>query len=149
LGPLESYRAEQNRLGEYERLVFTSWLPVYLQSDRVRVGAIVNETTPVTFTWRAESGPTVLTTSLAEAAGLALPAAETAAPLPVAAGRTLPARRITAPTLRFGQVVLRDVPVYVLGPEGEDLGALIGRDGFTENLVQLELERLRLVVGAK
>lgn len=149
LGPLESYRAEQSRLAEYERLVFTSWLPIYLQSERVRVGAILNETTPVTFTWRSETGPTVLTASMAEAAGLALPAAETAVPLPVAAGRTLPARRVTATTLRFGQVLLRDVPVHVLGPEGEDLGATIGPDAFTEHVAQLELDRLRLVLRPK
>lgn len=149
LGPLETYRGEQSRLAEYERLVFTSWLPVYLQSQRVRVGAILNETTPVTFTWRPETGPTVLTASMAEAAGLALPAAETAVPLLVAAARTLPARRVTATTLRFGQVVLRDVPVHVLGPEGEDLGATIGPDAFTEHVVQLELDRLRLVLRPK
>jgi hypothetical protein len=149
LGPLENYRDEQSRLDEYERLVFTSWLPIYLQSDRVRVGAILNETTPVTFTWRPESGPTVLTASMIEAASLALPAAETAVPLPVGSGRTLSARRSTVPALRFGQVVLRDVPVQVLGPEGEDLGAMIGPDAFTNDEVKVELERLRLVIQAE
>jgi len=149
LGPLENYRAEQSRLNEYERLVFTPWLPIYLQSDRVRVGAILNETTPVTFTWQPESGPTILTTSMIQAAGLTLPAAETAAPLPVAPGRTPSARRSTVPALRFGQVVLRDVPVQVLGSEGEDLGATIGLDAFTGLDVKIELERLRMVIQEK
>ena len=149
LGPLEAYREEQRRLVEYEQIVFTPWLPVYLQSERIRVGAILNETTPVTFTWRPESGPTVLTTSMIEAAGLAPPTAETAVPLPVASGRTLLARRITVPAIRFGQVVLRDAPVYVLGPDGEDLGATIGPDAFTDADVKIELERLRLVIKSR
>ncbi len=149
LGPLESYRDEQSRLDEYERLAFTSWLPVYLQSDRIRVGGILNETTPITFTWRPESGPTVLTTAMVESAGLEMPAADTAVPLPVAPGRTLAARSMTVPALRFGQTVLRDLQVHVLGPEGEDLGAMIGPDAFAEQAVTLELDRLRLVIRAK
>ena len=146
LGPLESYRAELSRLDEYERLVFTPWLPAYLQSGRMRVGAILNETTPITFSWHAESGPTVLSESMIEAAGLELPGAGAAVPLPLGKGRTLTARRMTVPALRFGQVVLRDVPVHVLGPDGEDVGAMIGRDAFEGYDVKPELARLQLLI---
>ncbi len=149
LGPLESYRAAQSRLGECERLAFTPWLPVYLQSGRIRVGAVLNETAPVVFTWQPEGGPTVLTTSMMEAAGLPLPPAETAVPWPVGTGRLVSARRGVVPAIRFGRVLLRDVPVYVLGADGEDLGARISPDAFSDQAVTVELERLRLAIQPK
>ena len=126
LGPLENYLADLRRLDEYERLVFTPWLPIYLQSGRIRAGGILNETTPITFSWDAEGGPTILSESMVEAAGLELPASAAAVSLPLGSGRTLTARRMIVPALRFGQVVLRDVPVHVSGPDGEDVGAIIG-----------------------
>ena len=104
------------------------WLPIYLQSGRIRAGGILNETTPFTFSWQADGGPTILSESMIEAAGLELPASATAVPLPLGSGRTLTARRMIVPALRFGQVVLRDVPVHVSGPDGEDVGAIIGPD---------------------
>jgi hypothetical protein len=35
LGPLESYLADLRRLEDYERLVFTPWLPIYIQSGQL------------------------------------------------------------------------------------------------------------------
>ena len=81
-----------------------------------------------------------------EAAGLALPAEAPSVPLAMGSGRTLDARPLTVPTLRFGQVVLREVPVYVLGPEGEDLGASIGPAAFAGYDVQEERARLQLTI---
>lgn len=146
LGPLEDYQADLRRLDEYERLVFTAWLPIYLQSGRIRAGGILNETTPITFSWHAESGPTVLSESMAEAAGLELPASETAVLLPLGSGRTLTARRMIVPALRLGQVVLRDVPVHVLGPDGEDVGAIIGADALAGYDVKVEPARLQMSI---
>lgn len=146
LGPLESYRAQLRRLEEYEQLVFTPWSPIYLQSGRIRVGAILNEQTPLTFSWHADDRPTVLTETMLEAAGVELAAGAATVPLAVGPGRTLAARPATVPTLRFGSVVLGDVPVYVLGPEGEDLGACIGAAAFAGYDVQEERARLQLIV---
>lgn len=146
LGPLESYLAELRRLEDYERLVFTPWLPIYVQSGQMRFGAILNEQTPITFSWHADDGSTVLTEAMLEAAGVEIPADATAVPLPMGRNRTLTARQMTVPALRFGQVVLRDVPVHVLGPEGEDVGARIGPAAFTDYDVQEERARLRLTI---
>lgn len=146
LGPLETYLAQLRRLDEYEPLVFTPWSPIYLQSGRTRVGAILNEQAPLMFSWHADDRPTVLTETMLEAAGLALPAEAPSVPLAMGSGRTLDARPLTVPTLRFGQVVLREVPVYVLGPEGEDLGASIGPAAFAGYDVQEERARLQLTI---
>lgn len=61
-------------------------------------------------------------------------------------GRRAAARRVVVPALRFGRHVLENVPVWVLPPEAEDVGALIGPQAFTDCGVRLEPERLRLVI---
>jgi hypothetical protein len=146
LGPLENYLPELRRLDEYERLVFTPWLPMYLQSGRIRTGAILNDTTPITFSWHAEGGPTILSESMVEAAGLELPARAAAVALPLGTGRTLTARPLIVPSLRLGQFVLRDVPVHVSGPDGEDAGAIITADALVGYDVTVEPARLQLTI---
>ena len=144
LGPLENYLAELRRLDEFERLVFTSWVPFYIQSDRMRIGAILNERTPITFSWDPDDGPTVLTESMLEAAGVELPPDAPAVALLLRPNRPVVGRQMTVPALRFGSLVLRDLPVYVLGPDGEDLGAMIGPGAFTGYDVHVEPARLQI-----
>jgi len=147
LGPMTGgYATQIRRLGEYEQVVFTAWSPLYIQSGRVRVGAILNERIPVTFTWQASAEPTVLTAGMIEAAGLTVPASAEPIQMAFGRGRRLTVRQIIVPTIRFGGHVLRDVPAYVLPPEGEDLGARIGSEGLAESQVAVEPERLRLVI---
>jgi hypothetical protein len=147
LGPVNpNYRGELRRLGECERAAFTPWVPLYIQSGRVRVGALVNDRSPVTFTWKSETQPTVLTASMLEAAGLSVPHGAEGTTLTFDRGRRTAARRAVVPSLRFGRHVLENVPVWVLPPEAEDLGALIGPQAFTDGSVRVEPERLRLVI---
>ncbi len=56
LGPLKNYGLEVKRLAEYDKLVFTDWLPVYQQAGQTRFSAILGEQAPVTFTWSEETG---------------------------------------------------------------------------------------------
>lgn len=144
LGPLENYLPETRRLDEYERLVFTPWLPMYLQSGRIRVGAILNETTPITCSWHAEGGPTILSESMVEAAGLRPPAAAPPVALPLGAGRTVTARPLVVPALRLGKVVLRDVRVFVAAPDGEDVGAILTAETLAGYEVTPEPARLQM-----
>jgi type II secretory pathway component PulM len=146
LGPMMGgYVNHIRRLDEYEQVVFTAWSPLYIQSGRIRLGAILNEQTPVTFSWQTSAEPTVLTAAMVEAAQLTMP--DSAETIQMAFGRRrLTVRRIIVPTVRFGGLVLRDVPAYVLPPEGEHLGARIGSEGLAECQVAVEPERLRLVI---
>jgi hypothetical protein len=148
LGPLsENYTQHLRNLPEYERIVFTRWVPIYLQNGNVRVDAIVNEQTPVTITWLTSNEPLVLTDALAEAVGLDR---DTTVSDPVAIhmepGRKLLAQPVTVETIRLGQHVLHDVSGFVLPPEAEDLGARMGVDTWSEYAVTLQLDRLRLVI---
>ncbi len=150
LGPANNgYATEIRQLGEYERVAFTDRLPLYVQSGKTRVGAILNERTPVTFTWQTSSDPTVLTASMAESAGVNVTDAAEVFEMPFGRTRRLPTRRVVVRSIRFGEHVLHDVAAYVLPPEGEDLGARIGSDAFGETPVTVELERLRLVIQSR
>jgi hypothetical protein len=147
LGPMDNgYVTRIRRLDEYEEVVFTAWSPLYIQSGRIRVGAILNERIPVTFTWQTSAEPTVLTAGMVAAAGLTVPKSAETIQMAFGQGRRLTVRRIIVPTIRFGGHVLRDVPAYVLPPEGEDLGARIGSEGLAGCQVAVEPERLRLVI---
>jgi hypothetical protein len=148
LGPLsENYNQHLRNLPEYERIVFTSWVPIYLQSGNVRVDTIVNEQTPVTVTWMTSNEPLVLTDALAEVVGLDR---ETTISDPLAIqvepGRTLSAQPVTVDTIRLGRHVVHDVRAFVLPPEAEDLGARMGVATWSEYAVTLQLDGLRLVI---
>lgn len=150
LGPANNgYATEIRQLAEYERIAFTNRLPLYVQSGKTRVGAILNERTPVTFTWQTSNDPAVLTATMAESAGVDVTGATEVFEMPFGRTRRLSTRRVVVESIRFGEHVLHDVTAYVLPPEGEDLGARIGLDAFGETPVAVEFERLRLVIGAR
>lgn len=150
LGPLNTnYRAELQRLVDYERVVFSDWSPLYLQGGAARVAALLNERTPVALTWQETSEPLVLTAGMAEAAGLTIPADAPTATLSFPQNRRLLTRTVTVPALRFGKYVLHDLAAQVLPPEGEDLGARIGPLAFPQYRVSVDLERLRFGLQPK
>ncbi len=145
LGPRrKGYDIPVKRLERHEALVFTDWVPLYQQSDRMRFGGIMHERVPAVFTWDEESQETLLPATLVESAGV--PYSEQGELVELSWGnrRRLPARRITLSTLRFGGIVLYDVPALMLPPEGEDLGPRIGPASFSGYAVEREPERLRV-----
>jgi hypothetical protein len=145
LGPLRSYQGELQKLAEYERLVFTRWNPVHWQAGQPRVTGLVNDQSPITFSWsEASQQPTLITATAAEAAGMTVADDAPRESVALERGRKVSARRITVPYLRFGACLLRDVQAFVLSPEGEYWGCHIGHDAFANHTVRLEPERLRL-----
>jgi hypothetical protein len=148
LGPLKNYAPDVKRTGEYDKLVFTDWLPAYQQAGQTRFSAIVNEQAPVTFTWSEESdGKLLLPASILEPSGLTVP--ETAPQRMVKlSDRSLMAREVTIPTLRLGRHVAKNLASLVLPPEGEDLGARLPRHVLLGLRINIELDRLRLTVSA-
>ena len=147
LGPQKNYGEEVKRLGDYDKLVFTSWLPVYQQAGQTRLAAIVNEQAPVTFTWSEESdGQLLLPTSTVESCGLAV--AKDAPQRQLAlAGRSLATRELTLPYFRLGRHLVKNLAALVLPSEGEDLGARLPRNVLTGLRVSIELDRLRLTIS--
>jgi hypothetical protein len=147
LGPLKNYGVEVKRLAEYDKLVFTDWLPAYQQAGQTRFSAIVNEQAPVTFTWsEASDGRLLLPSSALEPCGLAVP--ENTPREPIKLGdRRLTVRQLTIPSLRLGRHVAKSLTAWVLPPEGEDLGARLPRNVLTGLRINIELDRLRLTVA--
>ncbi len=145
LGPLrKGYDARLKRLERHEGLVFSDWTPFYQQGDHTRFGGIVDERVPAVFTWQESSQETLIPATLVESAGLTwLEDAETVE-IALESRRRLQTRRVVLPSLRFGGVVLHDVPALMLPPEGEDLGPRIGPAGLSGYRVELEPERLRV-----
>jgi len=146
LGPARRYETVLKSLGRYEKLVFTEHVPVYRESDRLRVGLIVNERYPATFTWRESSEPTIITASLAESAGIEVAADAPTARLTVGRNRQLIIRSTKIRYIRLGKYVFPDVSAYVLPPEGEDLGSQIGQAAMEGCRVVIRPEQLRLAV---
>jgi hypothetical protein len=146
LGPLKNYGVEVKRLAEYDKLVFTDWLPVYQQAGQTRLSAIVNEQAPVTFTWSEESGSKLLLpASVLEPSGLNLPENSPRQAVQVA-DRTLTVRELSVPTLRLGRHVAKNLTAWVLPPEGEDLGSRLPRQALAGLRINIELDRLRLTM---
>lgn len=146
IGPLrQGYDSQLKRLERFEQLVATDWLPVYRQSERIRFGGLIEDRVPVTFSWQESYEPTVLAASMVEAAGVPIPDDASTVPLTLA-GRRLTARRIQITSMRFGTARLTDVPVLVLPADAEDLGAWIGPEGFGQYRVEIEPERLRMMI---
>lgn len=148
LGPLKNYHLEVKRLTDYDKLVFTDWLPVYQQAGQTRLSSIVNEQAPVTFTWSEDSdGKLILPASVLEPCGLSLPENSPRQTIKLA-DRTLTVRELTIPTLRLGRHVAKNLTAWVLPPEGEDLGARLPRQALAGLCINIELDRLRLTVSA-
>jgi hypothetical protein len=150
LGPLRDYAPDLRRLEEFEQFVFNQAAPLYLQSGHLRIGAILDDRMPVTFTWRESSEPTVITGAIAQAAGIVPDPDAPEMPIGCGGNRSLLARRVVCKSLRFGKHVLRDVEAWLLPPEGEDIGCRISASAFSGFQVAAEPALLRFrIEGAK
>ena len=148
LGPLKNYGLEVKRLADYDKLVFTDWLPIYQQAGQTRFSAILAEQAPVTFTWSEETGgKLLLPASVLEPCGLTLPENSPRQTIKLT-DRTLTVRELPIPTLRLGRHVAKKISAWVLPPEGEDLGARLPRHVLTGLRINIELDRMRLTVTA-
>ncbi len=149
LGPQRGYAADRDKLGEYERLAFTPWVPIFWQGSQPRLTALIDEQTPVTFSWLdSGGGAIVLTRTAADAAGLIVAADAPQEIVSNAQRQRATARRIEVARLRLGQCVLERVAVLVLPPEAEDWGCQLSREALSGHRVRLEPERLRLIIDA-
>jgi hypothetical protein len=146
LGPLRDYEQKLKQLEEYDKLAFVARLPLYRTGQRLRVSLIVNDQAPATFTWRDSHDPTIVTASLAEAAGIPVPATAPRLRLNLAGGRQLEVRSVAIAYLRIGRYVMRDVPAMLLPPEGEDLGSQIGPVALPGHKAVARPERMCLTI---
>jgi len=146
LGPARDYAADARKLDEYDALAFAVHVPVYLQSGRVRVTALIADAACATFSWsEASDAVTCLPASVLDAAAIQVPADAPQRTVRIE-GRTVVCREIVLGSLRLGSCHAKSVPVCVLPPEAEDLGAQLTPLAFSPCRGKLELERLRVVL---
>ena len=140
LGPTQDFLRV---LSGIEACVNTNFVPIFDQSGHLRFSGIVNDRTPLTFTWVASVSVPVVPARVIESAQLQLGNSRLRRrQLPN--GRQVEVRRARLERLRFGEMTLKDVVVDVLSPDSEDVGAVIGRAAFSPLKVELHPATLRL-----
>ncbi len=146
LGPARNYQRDVKQLARLESMVFTAEVPVFRENQRYRLGVILNERIPATFSYREAAGPNLVPASLVRAAGINIGQDCPKVVYRGEGGREIPARLVKLPTLRIGRHVLENVEAYALPPEGEDLGAELSAAGLGAFRVELDVRQLRLGV---
>ncbi len=141
LGPAKDYR-RNNRLAAAKE-VFTAAQPVYRESGRWRIGAVLNERVPATLSYAEQTGPTLISSTLAQLVGLE-PEPATPAERQRIGDRDLAVRRAKLPALRLGKFVFFDVPVILLPPEAEDLGSQLAGSALAGCRIHLDPQRMTL-----
>jgi hypothetical protein len=145
LGMDKNYVADAaERLARIERTVTSNVVPAYCDDHHARVLAIVNGATPVTFSLRHSNGPTHLPHSLVTSLGISTENAPTASY--TVGSRKLTCRVIKLDAVQLGGVVLKNVEVLALPPEGEDLGAKLGRAAYDAYYFDVDFSQLRLTI---
>ena len=144
LGPGAGLPAEMQRVDKLENSLNELAVPVFRESGCYRLSAIVNDRLPATFTLRGSSEPTIIPASLAQAAGVPYKRGDATAVHHARDGRKLPATKAILRKLRLGPIVLENVHVLVLPPEGEDLGGQLGGTTLQGLRPKLQPQLLRL-----
>lgn len=126
-----------------ERLVAGDHVVVYGLHQQLRVGMLLGGA-PATLGWDSASDQLVLPTTIAQSAAVRL--ADSEAPVELAPGRKLMARRGVVPEVRLGRHVASDVPCLVLPPEGEDLGGRLGASSLPKLRLRMAPASLRLEI---
>jgi hypothetical protein len=145
LAPLRSFAGELRSLDRTEKAVFTGELPLFREDKRWRVTGIANEELPLTFSLYQRSDVTVITHTMAESLGLEV-SRKSRTDRQLVDGPRVKATPAKLASLRFGQYVLKDVEVFVLAPEHENLGARISHAAFRGMRVRVVPERLLLLL---
>lgn len=145
LGTGRDYLAEAaERLSRIERATQSNVVPAYRDDGHARVVTIVNASTPVTFSLRHSEGPTHVPHSVATLLNLAL---DDAPSISYTVGdRKLRCRRATLESVQVGGLALTNVEALVLPPEGEDLGAKLGRAAYAGYYFDVDYAQLRMTI---
>lgn len=145
LGTGKDYTAEAaERLARIDRATQSNVVPVYRDDGHARVVTIVNESTPVTFSLRHSDGPTHLPHSVVTSLNLSTEDAPVVSY--TVGGRKLRCRRVTLSSVRVGGLLLRNVEALALPPEGEDLGAKLGRAAYASFYFDVDFSQLRMTI---
>lgn len=145
LGTGRNYASDAaDRLARIDRATLSNVVPIYRDDKHARVLAIVDGATPVTFSLRQSNGPTHLPHSLVTSLNLST---HDAPRVTYTVGdRKLACRMVKLSSVRVGGLEMRDVEAVALPPEGEDLGAKLGRAAYESHYFDVDYSHLRLTI---
>jgi hypothetical protein len=127
LGPAISLNNLRRKLAEYAKSPDADAVPIYLEAGQIRLGAIVNERFPGTFSWDENASHAVVSHAMYQAWSVAPPDAKAKlVAWQTENGQTVKCTQGRLDYLKIGPAVVRDLPVLVLPPEQESIGAIIG-----------------------
>jgi hypothetical protein len=145
LGSGKNYESDAaERLARIDRIVRSNVVNIYRDDGHARISTIVNGATPVTFSLRHGEGPTHLPHSLAASLNLLTDNAPVTSY--TVGGRKLACRRVKVASIVVGGLELRNVEALALPPEGEDLGAKLGRAAYGGHYFDVDFSRLRTTI---
>jgi len=144
LGPVGTYERDFAKATTLEQSTLKAPVPITREGTAFRVGAIVNDTVPANFAVHDRSDPALIPASLAESLGISPGPDARIATIKPSAGRQLQVRAVVLSTVQIGPWRMKDVEVYLLPPEGEDLGAQLNRDAIQSQRIGIDAKRLVL-----
>jgi hypothetical protein len=145
LGTGRNYAGDAaERLARIDRATQSNVVPMYRDDDHPRVVAIVNDAMPVTFSLRYSNGPTHLPHSLVTSLGI--DTLDAPKKTYVVGNRKLACRVVQLASVRLGGLEMRSVEALALPPEGEDLGAKLGRDAYGSHYLDADYSQLRVTI---
>ncbi len=146
LGPARDYRADLARVAKIDSIINSAQVAVFRQDDHFRIPVIVNGRYPTILSAGHSTGPTVVPLSLLRAAGIRIADNAPRAVYQASRTRQLQVRRITIGSLRIGPAVYHNIEAFVLPPEGEDLGARLGKEAYVQRPFEIDGLKLCLTV---
>ncbi|MEX0641342.1 MAG: hypothetical protein WD468_01505 [Pirellulales bacterium] len=149
LGPAKDYSGENGPLARAQRIWASEKTPIYREDQHYRVSSIINERAPATWSLRHSTGPTVIPHSLGVAAGIVPDARTQKTTYLVDPNRRVEVHVVTIDRIDVGGTTLRNVTAYLLPPEGEDLGAKLGKAAYADYAFDIDGSRLQLSVSAQ
>ena len=145
LGPIANYQREIVKAESARAAAFKSEIPGYFESGRFRLQAIVNEFQPVTFSV-VESGPSVVTASVAQQLGLPGRAVPRMQEWELD-GRRLAVYAVRLAELRLGSVTIKNFAAVVLPPDAEDLGSRLSIASLTGYRATIQPRQMKLLLA--
>lgn len=125
LGPMREYERDIQRARSLEAGCFRQDVPGYFEAGQFRVPAIINRQHPATLSLGPQSGPIVLTASVAQRLGISAEKLTQPELELQVQGRQVKAKPIVLETFQLGSAVVKQVPAVVLPAEAEDLGSFL------------------------
>ncbi|MGY8769797.1 MAG: hypothetical protein ACKVH8_15365 [Pirellulales bacterium] len=148
IGPTISFERRKKLLERYQEIAFAHQVPIYRQNGKIRFGVIINKISPVMISWSSQGDIPLIPSSMAQACGVnlrGLPIQQIMLP----DGKQVSAKRATLDHIQLGAVFAEKVPVAILPPEFENLGAIITLKAFRHPSYEFQHEKLQLKWNAK